>query len=59
MPPEVTVNSRNQEDGDLDTTFFYSSLTRNVRQADNIKGKIADEEEYSQLKQVSLLLMAC
>ena len=53
------MNSRNQEDGDLDTTGFYSSLTRNVRQADNIKGKIADEEEYSQLKQVSLLLMAC
>ena len=48
------MNSRNQEDGNLDTTGFYSSLTRNVRQTDNIKGKIADEE-YSQLKQVSLL----
>ena len=52
------MNSRNQEDGDFDTTGLYSSLTRNVRQADNIEGKIADEE-YSQLKQVSLLLMAC
>ena len=51
------MNSRNQEDGNLDTTGFYSSLTRNVQQAENIKGKIADEE-YSQLKQVSLLLMA-
>ena len=50
------MNSSNQEDGVLDTSGFYSSLTRNVQQGDGIKGKVA-EEEYSQLKQASLLLM--